>query len=134
MRRGRKPKVVMVDDEPDFVRVVRSWAEPRYSFVGLSRGAELLPRMEKERPGLVVLDVYMPDVDGFELCRRIRDDPRYRDVPVLFLTGSADGDDFLRNMEAGGNGYLTKPVDRAKLLAEFRRLAGGVDEAADDEA
>jgi len=129
-----KPVVLMVDDEPDFLNVVRFWAEPDYEFVGLTDGADLIAEMEGLEPSLVVLDVMMPGEGGFDLCRRIRGDRRFKDVPILFLTGSRADEDFLRNMEVGGSAYLTKPVGRRQLLGMFRELTQGADELVDTPA
>lgn len=129
-----KPTVVMVDDEVDFLRVVGTWAQPRYGFVGRTSGADLLPDLERLKPSLVVLDVGLPDVDGFEVCRRIRADGRFGGVPILFLTGRREDEDFVWNMRAGGTAYLTKPVGRRRLLALFRELISGPDDTVDTTA
>lgn len=131
---GEKPVILMVDDEKEFLSLVGRWAEPEYEFVGLTGGGGLLEEIESLEPSLVVLDVRMPGEDGFELCRRIRADRRFDDIPVLFLTGSREDEDFLRNMEAGGTAYLSKPVGRRQLLAMFRELAGGQVETIDTAA
>jgi CheY-like chemotaxis protein len=127
----RKPVVLMVDDEPDFLAVVKRWASPEYEFVGLTDGADLNEEIEGLEPSLIVLDVNMPGLGGFDLCRLIREDKRFDDIPVLFLTGSRDDEDFLKNMEVGGTAYLAKPVGRRRLLETFRELAGGGVETAD---
>lgn len=132
---ARRPVILMVDDEPDFLSVVKLWAEPEYEFIGMTDGEDLLEEAEALEPALIVLDVVMPGVDGFELCRRLRADPRFADTPVLFLTGSRKDEDFLRNMAVGGTAFVTKPVGRRRLLALFRELTGvgeAVDTAASD--
>lgn len=130
----KKPVVLMVDDEADFLYVVRTWAQQDYEFVGLTDGSALLEEMAGLEPSLVVLDVRMPAVGGFELCRRVRGDARFKDTPILFLTGSRSDEDFLRNMEVGGTAYLTKPVGRRQLLGMFRELTTGADETVDTAA
>lgn len=134
-REGRKPVVVMVDDEKDFLSVVRLWAEPDFEFVGIADPQELFEELDARKPDLLVLDVVMPGPGGFQLCRAVRSDPRFADLPVLFLTGSRKDEDFLRNMEVGGTAYATKPVGRRTLLGLFRELTGAeetVDTAAGD--
>lgn len=121
---SEKPVVVMVDDERDFLDVVRRWAEPDYDFIGLTSGAGLSEELEGLDPSLLVLDVNLPGLDGFELCRRVRAERRFDGLPILFLTGSRDDEDFLRNMEAGGTAFLSKPVARKPLLSLFRELIG----------
>ncbi|MBI3566130.1 MAG: response regulator [Elusimicrobia bacterium] len=131
----RRPVILMVDDEDDFLSVVKLWAEPEYEFIGKTDGEDLLEEVEALSPALVVLDVVMPGVGGFELCRRLRADPRFAAIPILFLTGSRKDEDFLRNMEVGGTAFVTKPVGRRRLVSLFHELTGvgeTVDTAASD--
>jgi DNA-binding response OmpR family regulator len=133
-RENDKPTVVMVDDEKDFLDIVGRWASPEYEFVGLTDGAELLAELEGLNPSLIVLDLNLPGESGFSLCRRVRADRRFDAVPVLFLTGSREDEDFLRNMRAGGTAYVTKPIGRRQLLALFGELTGAGVEAVDTAA
>lgn len=119
---GMKPCIYMVDDEPDFQTIVRSWLEPKYAPVSLKDGDELLGALKSGTPDLVILDLNLPGADGFELCRRIRATPGLERTPVLFLTGSHEYADYRRNMRAGGNGYITKPVGRRQLLSAVEEL------------
>src|SRR5438309_11704057 len=104
-----KPRILMVDDDNDFQVIVRKWLSPRYDHLGLTSGADLTEYLEAAEPDLVILDVRMPGPDGFQLCRRIRSDSRFCDLPVLFLTGCKEDEDFIKNLNAGGTAYLTKP-------------------------
>jgi DNA-binding response OmpR family regulator len=119
-----KPILYMVDDETDFQTIVRSWLEPQYSIVALKDGDELLGAFKTGKPDLVMLDLKLPGADGFELCRRIRETPGSERVPILFLTGSHEYSDYRKNMRAGGNAYITKPVGRRQLLAVIEELLG----------
>jgi DNA-binding response OmpR family regulator len=121
-RNGPKPRVVMVDDEKDFRTIVRMWLEPAYEFVGLPDGERLLAELARGNVAAVILDLHMPGAGGFELCRRMRDDPRFESVPVLFLTGSREDENYLQNLKAGGDGYLVKPVGPRQLLAALEEL------------
>lgn len=127
--KAQAPRVVIVDDEADFAALVRRWLSPRYRAVALTDGRDLAGELESGDTSLLVLDVRMPGVDGFELCRRVRADSRYSALPVLFLTGSREEDLYLRNLRAGGTSYLAKPVGRTQLLAAVEAL---VPEAADE--
>lgn len=120
----QRSTVLMVDDEADFLAAMGHWIRTEYEFVGLTSGADLLAQIEGLDPVVVVLDVRLPDVDGFELCRRIRSDRRFDALPILFLTGSRADEDFLRNIDAGGTAYLSKPVGRRQLLSAIRELTG----------
>lgn len=112
-----KPCIYVVDDEPDFLTIVHSWLSPMYDVVALKDGDELLGAVHVKAPDLVLLDLHLPGIDGFELCRRLRAAPGLKSVPVLFLTASRESRDYQRNLSAGGSGFLTKPVGRRQLLA-----------------
>ena len=128
-----KPFIYMVDDEPDFQTIVHSWLEPTYDVVALKDGFELLGALRARAPDLVMLDLNLPGADGFEICRRLRATPGLDRVPVLFLTASRQSEDYCRNLTAGGNGYLTKPVGRRQLLSTIEELLSehGVRQTAD---
>lgn len=119
------PRVLIVDDEPDFGFLVARWLSPRYRAFALTDGRDLLWELENDPASLLILDVRIPGQDGFELCRRVRDDARFAALPVLFLTGSREEDIYLRNLKAGGTGYLAKPVGRTQLLNAVEALVPG---------
>ena len=121
-RNQEKPRVILVDDDVDFQAVMRLWLSSEYDPVSVVDGRHLMAELEKSTPSLVILDVRMPNSDGFELCRRIRADPRFAGLPVLFLTGSRDVADFLKNFKVGGTAYLIKPIGRKQLFATIREL------------
>lgn len=116
------PRVLIVDDEPDFGALVARWLSPRFRALAFTDGSDLLWELENDPASLLILDVRMPGQDGFELCRRVRDDARFAALPVLFLTGSREEDLYLRNLQAGGTGYLAKPVGRTQLLNAVEAL------------
>ena len=115
-------RIVMVDDEPDFLTIAETWLEPKYDLVSFTDGADLLSQLSALEPDLLILDVRLPGLDGFKLCRRIRADNRFASLPILFLTASHSDIDFFRNLEVGGTSYLTKPVSRKELLARVKEL------------
>jgi CheY-like chemotaxis protein len=112
----------MVDDDGEFQSIVRKWLSPRYEHWGLTDGADLLEYLESAEPDLVILDVRMPGLDGFQLCKLMRADQRFAHLPILFLTGCKEDEDFIKNLDSGGTAYLTKPVDRKDLLATINEF------------
>lgn len=123
MRRNKEiPRILMVDDDPDFQEIVRCWVFPRYDYVGLPNGDDILEELAAVEPALVILDVRMPGPDGFTLCRLIRADQRFARLPILFLTGCKEDEDFVKNLDAGGTAYLTKPITRKQLLSVIGEL------------
>lgn len=131
MSQAKRQRVLMVDDEPDFLDLVRRWVTPEYEFLALTDGEGLMKKLESLRPDVIILDVRMPGQDGFQLCGLIRADRAYDDVPILFLTGIKEDANYLKNFKAGGTAYLTKPVSKKQLLASLREL---LPEAADYQA
>jgi putative two-component system response regulator len=122
--RTREPKtrVLAVDDDADFLKAIRMMLEPRYRVECLSSGLGLLDQIEALRPDAVILDVHMPDVDGFKLCRSIRSDRRMAGLPVLFLTASREDEDFLKNLDVGADAFVNKPVSQRTLQARLREI------------
>ena len=113
-------KILVVDDEPKLVRVVREYLEhDGYRVVSAGDGREALERFRQERPDLVVLDVMLPELDGLEVCRRIRRDSA---VPILMLTARAEEVDELIGLELGADDYVAKPFSPRTLLARVRSV------------
>ena len=117
------PRILVVDDQPESIRLLHAVLSPRgYSVDSVSSGAEALERLAAEpAPDLVLLDVVMPGIDGYEVCRRIRATPATELLPVVMLTASS-GEERLRALEAGADDFLMKPFDQAELLARARSL------------
>jgi two-component system NtrC family sensor kinase len=116
-----KARVLAVDDQRDALRLLQI----RLQNAGLecftsSDGASALQFLEKEMVDIVILDVMMPNLDGYEVCRRIKASERTKDIIVLFLTARYEMQDKIRGLEVGGHDYLTKPVEQAELLARTR--------------
>lgn len=112
----KRPRIVVVDDEPDFLTIIESWLKPACEVAAFSRCDGLVEKVRVLAPDLVLLDVHMPQKSGFELCRELRSSPGLADLPVVFLTGSRTDEDFLLHLESGGTRYLTKPLGRKALL------------------
>ena len=111
---------MVVDDEPKLVRVVREYLEhDGYRVISAGDGRGALERFRKERPDLVVLDLMLPEIDGLEVCRRIRRDSG---VPIIMLTARAEEVDELIGLELGADDYVTKPFSPRTLLARVRSV------------
>ncbi len=113
-----RPTILVVDDDPLIAQSLRlSFQQEGYRVVVAASGAEALALAERESPDLVILDVGLPDLNGVEVCRRLR---RVSAAPVLFLTARNDEIDKVVALDAGGDDYVTKPVGLAELSARVR--------------
>jgi CheY-like chemotaxis protein len=129
---GNKNKVVIgVDDLPQHLRLLQQCViSGGYTFIGATSGLECLKLVSRIEPRLILLDVQMPEVDGFETCRRLRADPALQHVPIAFLTSRNSTDDVRAGLAAGGNDFILKPVVIARLMERVnywtsRRVAVG---------
>ena len=126
MTAARGARIVVVDDDPAVLRAVAAVLEADgYRVEVAGDQAQALRAVLQDPPALVVLDVNMPGLDGWELCDILRRQSHTRDVPVLFLTGRADLRDQITAMQVGGSDYVTKPFRpdelRAKVQSWVRR-------------
>ena len=118
---GRAPEVLIVDDIPDNLRLLSGilWREG-FKARPVPSGALALRAAESVPPDLILLDVNMPGMNGYEVCARLKSDPRLRDIPVIFISAAGETDDKLRAFEAGGVDYVTKPFQPAEIVARLR--------------
>jgi putative two-component system response regulator len=114
-------KILVVDDEPSIVDVLtRFLSREGYSVVTAANGREALERVEQESPDLILLDVTMPELDGFTVCERLKEDERTALIPITMLTGLDDREHRTRGIEAGADDFLTKPFEQSILRARIR--------------
>ena len=117
------PRILVVDDTPENIRLLDAVLSPRgYTVDAVSSGAQALETLAEEPlPDLVLLDIVMPEVDGYEVCRRIRAAPATALLPVVMITASS-GEEKVKALEAGADDFVMKPFDQAELLARVRSL------------
>lgn len=113
--------VLVVDDQMQNIQVVGTvLTREGYEVIPATSGAQALQRIAARLPDLVLLDVVMPDVDGFAVCKRLREHPDTAGLPVIFVSAANDSETIVRGLEAGGVDYITKPFNKAELLARVR--------------
>ncbi|MEO1305849.1 MAG: PleD family two-component system response regulator [Pseudomonadota bacterium] len=116
-------QILVVDDLLPNRRLLRAKLESRYySVLDASNGFDALELAEHEQPDIVLLDVMMPEMDGYEVCRRLKANPTTRHIPVVMVTALTDIDDRLRGLEAGADDFLSKPVEDFALFARLEGL------------
>lgn len=117
-------KILVIDDEPDIVYLIRLILEKEgYEVVEANSGTQGLKLAEKEKPDLILLDVMMPDMLGWEVCRRIKANEELKKVPVAMLTVKSAAEDKLKSLdEARADWHIAKPIDREKLLSTVEWL------------
>ena len=111
------PRILVVDDEPDICQLIRRYAEhDGYETVGVSDGTEAVEICRKEDFDIIIMDVMMPDMDGYAACRKIRE---MKDIPVLMLSARGEEYDKLFGFEVGVDDYVTKPFSPKELMARI---------------
>ena len=116
-----KPTILVVDDTPDNLSLMRELLRKDYQ-VQLANGGERALKLAamQPQPDLILLDIMMPVMDGYEVCRRLKSDAATRDIPVVFLTAKADVEDEKRGLELGAVDYITKPISPPVVLARVK--------------
>jgi DNA-binding response OmpR family regulator len=119
-------RIIIVDDEREARELLQVALELEgYQVSVAANGLKLIASLEVDRPDLILLDVMMSWIDGIELCRAIKRNESFRDIPVIFLSGRSSAEDKRRGREVGAIDYFGKPVDLNALISRIRALLGG---------
>ncbi len=120
-----KKIVLVVDDAPANLAVLSEILKPTYQIRAAKNGALALKIAHAPTPpDVVLLDVEMPELDGYEVCEKLKSDDATRDIPVIFVTGHSDPEQQQKGMGLGAAGYLTKPVEPATVLEKLATVLG----------
>ncbi len=116
-------KIFIADDESGFVSTLKSRLEfEGFEVTTAPDGKATLERIPDEAPDLILLDIMMPEMNGYQVCRELKEDPDTSSIPVLMLTAKSQESDKFWGMEAGADAYVTKPFDMDELIKEVRAL------------
>lgn len=117
----RKACILIVDDTPENINVLgNTLKNSGYGVIACTNGRQALQVCHSRHPDLVLLDIQMPEMDGFTVCRHLKDSAMTADIPIIFITAKADPEDIVRGFETGAVDYITKPFNTAELLARVR--------------
>ena len=118
-----KPVILIVDDQPQNIELLEAYLlQKEYDLISVSNGQSALDSINDNQVDLVLLDVMMPDMDGFEVTRRIRNNPKSCQLPVILITALQEKEDRVKGIDAGCDDFISKPIDKTELLARVRSL------------
>ena len=124
-------EILIVDDEPDVVVPIQFLMEQQgYLVMVAERGEDALDLIYQYKPDLVILDILLPGIDGYEVCEIIRLDPSFRDVKIIFLTARDREVDIAKGLSLGADAYITKPFSNTELVAKVKELLEETNEVA----
>jgi len=116
-------KILVVDDEKQFLEMMTIRFEANgYEVITATDGKEGLTKAKSENPDIILLDVMMPEIDGFEVCKLLKNDERYSGIPIIICTAMAQTADLETSKKAGADAYVTKPFDHSILLSKIEEL------------
>ncbi|KAB2823191.1 MAG: response regulator, partial [Candidatus Dadabacteria bacterium] len=116
-------KILIVDDEATNLRLMSSIIRNHgYAFDTARNGVEAIEKTKEFQPDLIFLDIMMPEMDGYEVCRRLKEDPATQHIPVVMVTALSDRDERLKGLEAGANDFMTKPFNSIELMVRAKNL------------
>jgi two-component system alkaline phosphatase synthesis response regulator PhoP len=116
-------RILVVDDDPDIVRLVRSYLEKAgFQVLTAYDGGSALQMLRAERPQLLVLDLMLPDTDGWDVARLVRQDPALTGTPIIMLTARVDDNDKIHGLDIGADDYITKPFNPREVVARVKAL------------
>jgi two-component system, OmpR family, alkaline phosphatase synthesis response regulator PhoP len=116
-----KKKILVVDDEVDLVKTIQFSLElGGYKVLVSYNGEDALTQARKENPDLILLDIMLPKLDGYKVCRLLKFDEQYKHIPILMMTAKTQEKDKLMGKETGANEYITKPFDIEELMGKIK--------------
>ena len=118
-------KILIVEDEESLLKLESIFLSAKgYKVTGVTNGRSALDQINNEKPDLVLLDIILPGMDGFEVCRCIKENPETRQIPIVILTARKTKLDQAKGLEVGADAYITKPFKSAHVVATIEELLG----------
>ena len=118
-----KKKILIVEDEESLLKLESILLTSKgYEVRGVPNGLAALEALKEEKPDLILLDIMLPEIDGFEVCRRIKSDPASKHIPIIMLTAKKSREDMTRGEQVGADWYITKPFKSAMVIETIQRF------------
>ncbi len=122
-------KILVIEDDPNALRLVEyKLGQEGYQVITAADGLEGLKKAREEHPDLIILDIMLPGLDGYEVCQRLRQEPKTIKLPILMLSAKARGIDKATGLKVGADDYLTKPADPAMVVAKVKTLLASTEQ------
>ena len=126
-------EILIVDDEPSIVVPIQFLMEQQgYNVLVAENGEDALDIIYKYKPDLILLDIMLPRIDGYEVCEIVRLDPRYRDIKIIFLTAKGREVEIAKGLALGADAYITKPFSNTELVSKVKELLANTHETAEE--
>lgn len=116
------PKILIVDDDPTNIRFLNEVLNDDYDITSVSTGEDALNAIEEFNPHIILLDIMLPGMDGYEVCQKIRANEKYDAVKIVLISAKAMEFEKKKGFEVGGDAYITKPFDHLKLLNQIQSM------------
>ena len=123
IKKHSKIKIIMIDDDPDALEITRARLEAKgFRFSGITDEVEGINAIRSDKPDIILLDIAMPRIDGYSLCRIIKGDKKLSRIPVIFITSKELISSVEKGFASGGDDYIIKPVDWDRLIEKIEKL------------
>ena len=120
--RGSKGKVLVVDDEELNLKLIEAYLNEEYEIITAQSGTEALNKIIRDKPDIVLLDIMMPQINGYDVCKSIKENDATRFIPVVMCTALSGSEAKVKAIEIGADDFLTKPINREELFARIKSL------------
>ena len=116
-------RISVIDDEPDILELISLHLKKSgFQVNAFLKGESFFKSLSEQKPALIILDLMLPDIDGFDICKRLKQDPEYRHIPIIMLTARAEETDKILGLELGADDYVVKPFSPRELVARVRTI------------
>lgn len=115
-------KILIVDDEQPIIDLVKVMLGDEYEYSEATTGTEAIEMAKSEQPDLILLDIMLPDLDGYQVCQRLRQDSKTKDIVIAMLSAKKEDHDILQGIDVGAIAYITKPFDGFELSEKVKEL------------